>query len=377
MTLKTFMMSSAVAALMAGSAFAQTATTTADPNASATDMTATAPDVAAPQSIEEMTVGQVLGTKVMSDQGEDVGEIDYVISQADGTPAGVIGIGGFLGLGEYTVAMPLSDFTYDPEQNILTVSKSKEELKAIPEFDESDAESLPDDTTIASLMPATPDANATASAGAAATTDTTGNAMGSSDTASSGGATVPPADSGNSDVASTDAAPAATGSSTDTTATDMASTDTSETATQPQDEQTATADTAASDTAQPADAGTDMAASGEASSLETMKVSDAVGSTVLSDSGDDVGKLEYVIQNADAQPEGVIGISDLVGEPDYAVALPLDKFTYDQEADALKVAMTEEELKQAPKFDIGQAETEKLSDDTVIGDVMKDGASAQ
>ncbi len=160
MTLNQFLMSTAVAALLAGAATAQDTTGNSDTGVPTDDAapsvgTTTDPGAAAPAveytSLEQMTVGDMLGMSVVSTGGELIGDIDYVIQDANGASA-VIGIGGFLGLGEYTVALPLSDFQYDAEQRVLMLDSDKETLESQPEFDESDVESLPDETRIADLM---------------------------------------------------------------------------------------------------------------------------------------------------------------------------------------------------------------------------------
>ena len=172
MTLSKFLTSAAVAALLTGAASAQDTTTESgtgtatgteqstgmSDTGTGTGMTDTSGTYAegeaaaeAPKSIEEMTVGQVIGRSVVDPEGNTIGEIDYVIEQPEGV-AGVIGIGGFLGLGEYTVAIQMDEFEYSPEETTLMLDTDKETLKERPEFDESNAESLPDDTQMASLM---------------------------------------------------------------------------------------------------------------------------------------------------------------------------------------------------------------------------------
>ncbi|QUJ76154.1 hypothetical protein KDD17_14765 [Sulfitobacter albidus] len=158
---KNLMMTAAVSAFVATGALAQTATE----NAPATDMNetvATDPKVidtpVEPEftSIDQMTVEQVIGFEVIDGNGEDVGEIDYVLEG----PEAVIGIGGFLGLGEYTVALPLEDFELNEDYTAFVLDRTKEELEAIPEFDESGAESLPGETLISTLMSDTDNAAA-------------------------------------------------------------------------------------------------------------------------------------------------------------------------------------------------------------------------
>ena len=165
MTLKTLMMTAAASALIAGGAIAQDTSTT---DTTGVDATVTDVAPAAPQftSIGEMTVGDLVGQNVYEPNGKTIGDIDYIIG-ADGGADAVVGIGGFLGLGEYTVALPLEEFTFDAESQMVKLDTTKDALKQQPEFDESEAESLPDETPLADLM-----ASADTSADTSVTTST-------------------------------------------------------------------------------------------------------------------------------------------------------------------------------------------------------------
>lgn len=151
---KLFLMSAAVVALVAGGALAQDAATGSETPAAPGVATLPAetpvlgPDFV---SIEEMTVRDVLGMVAYDPNGDRIGEIDYVIAGMGG-PEAVIGIGGFLGLGEYTVALPLSEFVVREDGRTFEVDTDRERLEQMPEFDESGAESLPDDILIATLL---------------------------------------------------------------------------------------------------------------------------------------------------------------------------------------------------------------------------------
>ncbi len=138
----------AILALMAGGAMAQT---TATDGATAEPPVAAEPAAPAFTSIEEMTVGDVVGMLAYDPDGNKIAEIDYVIDQGSGAAA-VLGIGGFLGMGEYTVALPLADFQLSADGTFFTLPTDKESLKAQPEVDESTLEGLPDDTPIAQVM---------------------------------------------------------------------------------------------------------------------------------------------------------------------------------------------------------------------------------
>lgn len=149
MRIRSFMYGTAAAALLSGAALAQDAA----PTEPATDPMVEEPVAAEPAftSLEEMTVGQVLGMRTESPDGEAIGEVDYVIEGATGLEA-VIGIGGFLGLGEYTVALPLSDFNLNEDYSAFVLGTTKEDLEAQPEIDESGLESLPSELVVGDLM---------------------------------------------------------------------------------------------------------------------------------------------------------------------------------------------------------------------------------
>lgn len=220
MTLSKFLTSAAVAALLSGAAVAQENSTDSatgmgtDSTGMATDstgMTDTGTGYAdaaaeAPQSLEEMTVGQVVGRSVVDPEGNTIGEIDYVVEQPEGV-AGVIGIGGFLGLGEYTVAIQMDEFEYAPEEATFMLNTDKETLKERPEFDESNVEGLPDDTQMASVLPTEDETSAEGSSDMSGSADA---ASGDSE-ADTGSEDAAAADTGASDAMSEDDAAADTG----------------------------------------------------------------------------------------------------------------------------------------------------------------------
>jgi sporulation protein YlmC with PRC-barrel domain len=80
----------------------------------------------------------LIGQTVTNDAGESVGDINDLLVDKSGRIANVvIGVGGFLGIGEKNVAVPydaLSVRTDDKGKRVVRMSVSKEVLKAAPDF---------------------------------------------------------------------------------------------------------------------------------------------------------------------------------------------------------------------------------------------------
>ena len=119
-----------------------------DTNATA-DMSADADDLddVIPDGFSGMTVSEVVGLDVESVTGDDLGEIDYVIMK-DGEYAAVVGAGGFLGLGEHDVIVPLADMTFSGDDEVTLANWTEEKLKAQPDVDESEITALEDEKVI-------------------------------------------------------------------------------------------------------------------------------------------------------------------------------------------------------------------------------------
>ena len=155
MTLRALMTTSALGLLLATSAIAQTGTDAAEPGTTApvegSASMAPEAEAAAPQNLSEMTVGDLNGTDVVDATGETIGTIKDVV-QGPSEGEAIVGIGGFLGLGQYEVALPLSDLTYEAEAEAVAVTRTRDELEAQPEYDPAGQESLPADTQLTTLM---------------------------------------------------------------------------------------------------------------------------------------------------------------------------------------------------------------------------------
>ncbi|GGF64930.1 hypothetical protein GCM10007301_25890 [Azorhizobium oxalatiphilum] len=127
----------AVAALTATPVLAQTATPPAAapaPAASASNSSGTFIDS---QRQDQWLASKLIGTKVRGGQDESLGEINDVVMDANGSvSAVVIGVGGFLGVGEKSVAVPFSaiEMSRASDGDRLMLRHSKDDLKAAPTF---------------------------------------------------------------------------------------------------------------------------------------------------------------------------------------------------------------------------------------------------
>lgn len=93
--------------------------------------------------ISQMWINQLINLKVVSEGGEDVGRIDYVGVRGEIVVV-IIGMGGFLGLGEKKVAMPIDRLrvrdgvVYLPfisEMQLDRLPKYQETEVMLPEYD--------------------------------------------------------------------------------------------------------------------------------------------------------------------------------------------------------------------------------------------------
>jgi sporulation protein YlmC with PRC-barrel domain len=131
--LKTLLASTVLAVSLAGTALAQQ-TPAPQPAAPAA---ATTPGTS---GTDAMLASSVIGKTVytgVDEEGEAIGEVkDVVINAAGATEALVIGVGGFLGIGEKDVAVNFDRASWSDRDGdkILVVSMTKEDLQAAPAF---------------------------------------------------------------------------------------------------------------------------------------------------------------------------------------------------------------------------------------------------
>lgn len=93
----------------------------------------------------DVRASNLLGAMVKRLSGESIGEVeDLIVSGDANVRLAVISVGGVLGLGAKTVAIPFDQFTVAPDGSILYLTLSEEDLSARPAFDlEGDTAVLP------------------------------------------------------------------------------------------------------------------------------------------------------------------------------------------------------------------------------------------
>ncbi|WP_181706219.1 PRC-barrel domain-containing protein [Chthonobacter rhizosphaerae] len=163
------------------------ATTTQPPvGTSDTETTAGMAGAGSEQFVEMQQEGQwlasnLMGADIRGQNDEEIGDVKDVVLGQDGTPSAVvIGVGGFLGIGEKNVAVPFERLTVNREEGEsddvqIVLQTTKEELEQAPAFRTLE------------------DAEAQASSGTSEGVTPSTGATGTSDAGTGGGMTTPPA----------------------------------------------------------------------------------------------------------------------------------------------------------------------------------------
>lgn len=83
----------------------------------------------------QMLASNLMGKAVMGQNNERIGDVNDLVMSRDGqVVAVVVGVGGFLGIGEKSVAIPFEKLTPSPGSDQLTTQLSRSELEQAPQF---------------------------------------------------------------------------------------------------------------------------------------------------------------------------------------------------------------------------------------------------
>jgi len=333
----------AIATLVATGAVAQTST------APATGAPAAAPT----EQPTEMVVRadghlatDLIGKSVYNGAGEDaenIGKVtDLVLDENGDVTTLVVGVGGFLGIGQKEVALEyeMAEWAEQDGDRWLVIETSADALKAQEEFDRSAYRPMPADADVSMTKPASKDdlANAPVESeeGAGETamapaSDTTTDAMG--DAASGDGMAAAPA-------------PDASGSDGQMAGTEAPAAGMDETAQAPDAEAPMTDDT--------------MTSAIDRSSLDEMptdqiSTEQLTGTTVYGANEENIGEIGDVIVTQDGQVDAIIvDVGGFLGIGEKEVAIGMDNLAFMTDGSGsfyLYTEFTQEELEQQPAYD--------------------------
>lgn len=112
------------------------AVTTSDDAAEAAAAESAAGKVEVEQAANEWRVDWITGTTVNAPDGTSIGSInDMIVNGETGEmKAVIVGVGGFLGIGEKQIALPWADLTINSDAQEITADLTREEADAAPEY---------------------------------------------------------------------------------------------------------------------------------------------------------------------------------------------------------------------------------------------------
>ena len=105
--------------------------------------TAEQPDAAMPGDQQAATqpeqivrIDEVLGSRVVNANGEEVAEIEDLVVDQNQTHYAILSVGGFLGIGDKKVAIPLDQMQLGEDESYLMSTETEEQLEEMPEYEE-------------------------------------------------------------------------------------------------------------------------------------------------------------------------------------------------------------------------------------------------
>ncbi|MDF1598211.1 PRC-barrel domain-containing protein [Mesorhizobium sp. YIM 152430] len=340
--IRTLLATTAIATLLSTGAFAQTmAPETTDPGMTpAPEAPAEAVETPGPQPIEGHLASNIIGENVyngVGDDAENIGTVNDIVLDANGQASlVVVGVGGFLGLGQKDVALEYETLEWAQREDgttWLVASTTREQLEQQEAFDRDLYD--PDD---AEGMAATG-----AATGAAATTDTAADTAGEAveDTADAAGEMAD--DAGDSMAEMADDAEDAM---TDDTAAAPAENDAAMSDDTAMDDDAATTDDTAT-------AAIDRTTLTEVDSAG-LSADELIGTTVYGANEENVGSINDVVLEGDSVDFVTIDVGGFLGLGAKTVAVDMDNLAFMTDEDGemyLYTSFTQEQLEAQPEYD--------------------------
>lgn len=310
--IRTLLATTAIAALLTTGAMAQTTA----PEAETAPVEAV--ETPGPEAIEGHLASNIIGENVyngVGDDAENIGTVNDIVLDTEGrAELVVVGVGGFLGLGQKDVALEYAEIDWEAREDgsvWLVIPTTREQLEQQEAFDRD----LYD--------PSNPEGMA-ATGGVAAAPAATDDAM----TAPADDTAAAPADEMATDSM------AATAPATDDTATDGMA------ATAPATDDTATAAIDRSTLTEVDTAG--------------LSADELIGTTVYGADDENVGSISDVILDGDTVDAVTIDVGGFLGIGSKEVAVDMDNLAFMTDADGdyyLYTSFTEDQLEAQPEYD--------------------------
>jgi sporulation protein YlmC with PRC-barrel domain len=359
--IRNLLATTALATLLSTAAYAQDTTAPAPAPAAPTTQE-TAPAEAPVARADGHLATNLIGETVYNGTGDDaenIGEVNDMVVGANGEVESiVIGVGGFLGIGEKNVAVNYSevDWAERDGDRWLVVPTTKEQLEAQADFDRRAYDPAPATTAGTDTAPATDD---TAMAPApVAPADPAAPA--DDQTATAPADPAAPADDQTATAPADPAAPA--DDQTATAPADPAAPADDQTATAPADPAAPADDQTAAAPADPAaPAGTDQTttAAVDKSKLTEMPAGDIssenlVGTTVYGANDEMIGEIGDVVLEGEKVDTIIVDVGGFLGVGEKEVAVAMDNLAFMTDADGntyLYTTFTKEQLDAQPAYD--------------------------
>jgi putative membrane protein len=100
------------------------------------EATTEAQQQAATQPQGEISIEEVLGSSVVNSAGEEIAEIEDIVLDENQEYYAILSVGGFLGIGDKKVAVPLDQLQLSEDKVYLMTAETEEQLEQMPEYDE-------------------------------------------------------------------------------------------------------------------------------------------------------------------------------------------------------------------------------------------------
>ncbi|MCG7599962.1 PRC-barrel domain-containing protein [Halomonas sp. McH1-25] len=97
-----------------------------------------------------MPVSEIEGMQVVNQDGQELGEVERVaISNQDNQVYAIVSVGGFLGIGDESVALPIEEMNLQKDHLVLQTNRSEDELQQSAEdYNEEDYQAVEGDTAL-------------------------------------------------------------------------------------------------------------------------------------------------------------------------------------------------------------------------------------